>query len=114
ENAPTTYSSPMSFGLGHGRELDDAPGVIGIAPSELPPLPDAIITDPTAGRMDFRAWFRDPALPLEVEIGSGKGTFLLEQAARSPGVNHLGIEWEGELYRYAADRLRRRGLANVR
>lgn len=104
----------MSFGLGNGRELDDAPGVIGIAPHELPALPDAIMADRAAGRFDFRRWFPDPAAPLEVEIGSGKGTFLVEQAPRSPGVNFLGIEWEHEFYRYAADRLRRAGTTNVR
>jgi tRNA (guanine-N7-)-methyltransferase len=104
----------MSFGLSHGRDLDDAPGVIGVSSAELPPLPDEIISNPAAGRVDFRTWFTQPARPLEVEIGSGKGTFLVEQAPRSPDTNFLGIEWEGEFYRYAADRLRRRGVTNVR
>lgn len=104
----------MSFGLSHGRDLDDAPGVIGVSSAELPPLPDEVISNPAAGRVDFRAWFTQPARPLEVEIGSGKGTFLVEQAPRSTDTNFLGIEWEGEFYRYAADRLRRRGVTNVR
>lgn len=104
----------MSFGLGHGRDLDDAPGVVGIGPRELPPLPDAAMTDPAAGRLDPRAWFRDPARPLEIEVGSGKGTFLLEQAAADPCTNYLGVEWAREFYLYAADRVRRRGLTNVR
>lgn len=105
----------MSFGLGHGRELDDAPGVVGIAPHELPPLPDSILTDRTAGHLDPRAWFLEPSRPLEIEIGSGKGTFLVEQAPRAPERNFLGIEWEREFYLYAADRIRRRtGMRNVR
>jgi tRNA (guanine-N7-)-methyltransferase len=108
----------MSFGLGHGRDLDDAPGVIGVSAAELPPLPDAVITDRLAGRMDFRSWFGRSAggvgAPLEIEIGSGKGTFLVEQAPRSPETNFLGIEWAREFYLYAADRLRRRGVGNVR
>ncbi len=108
----------MSFGLGHGRELDDAPGVIGVSAAELPPLPDSVITDRLAGRLDFRTWFAGSpggvSAPLEVEIGSGKGTFLVEQAPRSPGTNFLGIEWAREFYLYAADRLRRRGVTNVR
>jgi tRNA (guanine-N7-)-methyltransferase len=29
-------------------------------------------------------------------------------------VNYLGIEWAGEFYRYAADRIRRAGIPNVR
>jgi len=72
------------------------------------------MSDRAAGRFDFRRWFADPGLPLEVEIGSGKGTFLLEQSPRSPQTNFLGIEWEHEFYRYAADRLRRRGVGNAR
>jgi len=104
----------MSFGLGHGRELDDAPGVIGVSREELPALPDTVLTDPEAGRIDPRAWFAEPARPLEIEIGSGKGTFILEQARARPGTNFLGIERAGEFYAYAADRVRRAGLTNVR
>ncbi len=104
----------MSFGLGHGRSLDDAPGVIGIAPAELPPLPDDILTNPAAARLDPRSWFCDPARPFEIEIGTGKGGFLLQEAAAHQDVNYLGFEYAREFYLYTADRLRRRGLANVR
>lgn len=104
----------MSFGLGRGRELDEAPGVVGITREELPALPDAVLTDPEAGRLDPRAWFKNPELPFELEIGSGKGTFILEAAKEHPETNFLGIEWAGEFYAYAADRIRRAGLGNVR
>jgi tRNA (guanine-N7-)-methyltransferase len=108
----------MSFGLGHGKPLDPAPGVVGISEQELPPLPDEVFEDPEAGRIDPRAWFEDPGRPFELEIGSGKGTFLVQQAALEPGTNFLGIEWAGEFYTYAADRVRRRrgsgSLLNVR
>lgn len=104
----------MSFGLGHGRTLDDAPGAIGVAAHELPALPDAILTDRAAGRIDPRRWFPNPERRFELEIGSGKGTFLVEQAPRAEETNFLGMEWEREFYLYAADRLRRRGVTNVR
>jgi tRNA (guanine-N7-)-methyltransferase len=52
--------------------------------------------------------------PVEVEIGSGKGTFLLARAAARPEVNLLGIEYARSYCTYAADRVRRAGLANVR
>ncbi len=106
--------SHVSFGLGHGRDLDDAPGVVGISRDDLPPLPDAVLSNPTAGRLDPRSWFKDSARPFEMEIGCGKGTFLLGEADANPGTNYLGIEWAREFYFYAADRVRRRGLANVR
>lgn len=90
------------------------PGAIGISPGELPPLPDDLHERPDAGRVDPRLWFPQPGLPFEIEIGSGKGTFLLGQARAEPGRNLLGIEWAGEFYAYAADRVRRAGLTNVR
>ncbi len=82
--------------------------------AELPPLPDAVATDPRAGWLDPRTWFPDPARPLEIEIGSGKGTFLIQHAEAHPGTNFLGIEWAREFFEYAADRIRRRqaGLAD--
>jgi len=104
----------MSFGLGHGRTLDDAPGIVGITAQELPPLPDAAMTDRSAGRLDPRRWFPHPSRPFEIEIGCGKGSFILAEAAARPDTNFLGLEWANEFYRYAADRVRRRNLANVR
>jgi tRNA (guanine-N7-)-methyltransferase len=87
---------------------------VALGPAELPPLPDEIGVDPDAGRLDPRAWFPEPRAPLEIEIGSGKGTFLLEQGAAEPGTNFLGLERAREFFLYAADRVRRRGLRNVR
>jgi tRNA (guanine-N7-)-methyltransferase len=52
--------------------------------------------------------------PVELEIGSGKGTFLLARGRSRPGVNLLGIEYAREFCHYAADRVRRAGLRNVR
>lgn len=52
--------------------------------------------------------------PVELEIGTGKGTFLLRRAQSLPERNFLGIEWCNEIFRYAADRMRRWRLTNVR
>jgi tRNA (guanine-N7-)-methyltransferase len=52
--------------------------------------------------------------PVEIEIGMGKGTFLTEQATARPDVNFIGIEWARWFWRYSSDRMRRRGLTNVR
>jgi len=94
----------MSFGLSHGRELDVTG--IGLDRDDLLPFDQ--------GPIDPRTWFEHPERPFQIEIGSGKGTFLVQQAALQPEVNFLGIEWAGEFYRYAADRLRRHGRTNVR
>jgi len=65
------------------------------------------------GKMDFDRIFGRHG-PVHVEIGSGKGTFLLHQAQALPSDNFLGIEWANRYYRYAVDRIGRWGLANVR
>jgi tRNA (guanine-N7-)-methyltransferase len=102
----------MSFGLSRGRQLD--PGAIGLDAADLGPLPDDILDNPSVARTDPRQWFEHASRPFELEIGSGKGTFLVQHAAQQPGTNFLGIEWARDFYAYAADRLRRRGLSNVR
>jgi tRNA (guanine-N7-)-methyltransferase len=67
-----------------------------------------------AGRLDPRSWFGAARRPLQIEIGPGKGTFLVKQAGLRPEINFLGVEWAAEFFRFAADRARRRGLDNVR
>jgi tRNA (guanine-N7-)-methyltransferase len=52
--------------------------------------------------------------PVHIEIGSGKGTFLVNQAKSQPEANFIGIEWAGKFYRFAVDRIGRWDLANVR
>lgn len=99
----------MSFGLSRGKELITKG--YGFDSSELSSYE---ATDPESSRIDPRQWFKHPDRPFEIEIGSGKGTFLVQQAQLQVDVNFLGIEQAGEFYRYAADRLRRRELANVR
>ncbi|MEP0847512.1 MAG: tRNA (guanosine(46)-N7)-methyltransferase TrmB [Phycisphaerae bacterium] len=51
---------------------------------------------------------------VELEIGTGKAGFLLRRAREHPEINFLGIEWANEFYRFAADRMRRWGVRNVR
>lgn len=102
----------MSFGLSRGRTLD--PGSIAVPPELLTPIPDDVMTRPEGAHLPIHSWFAYPQRPLHIEIGSGKGTFLLGAAARQPEVNFLGIEYEREFYLYAADRLRRAALPNVR
>ena len=102
----------MSFGLGRGRVLES--GQFGLEAAELPPLPVDAAANRESAWLDPRGWFAEPARRFELEIGSGKGTFLVQQAELEPQTNFLGIEWAKEFYAYAADRIRRRGLANVR
>jgi len=124
----------MALSLSHGKQLDV--GHHGIAQDDLPPM--------ERGALDPRHWFKpddNPAQPntpgddspgvnspgdntpgtppasprpIELEIGSGKGTFLVQHAQLYPDVDFLGIEWAKSFWRYAADRARRRGFDNIR
>jgi tRNA (guanine-N7-)-methyltransferase len=96
----------MGTSISHRNTLDV--GHIGVALDQLPPLDD--------GPVDLAGWFgaSEQDRPLELEIGSGKGTFLVQQATVSPHVNFVGVEYAKAYWRYAADRCRRRGLENVR
>lgn len=51
--------------------------------------------------------------PWEVEIGFGKGRYLLDRAEAEPQNRFLGIEIASKYHRILRDRARRRGLPNV-
>ncbi len=84
----------------------------GLTRTDLPSLGDR----PEESRLDVRGLWSAArqSLPVELEIGSGKGTFLVQQATQHPEVNYLGIEWAREYWLHAADRCRRHHLENVR
>lgn len=52
--------------------------------------------------------------PVEIEVGFGKGLFLLTAATAKPDVNFLGVEVMRGLQLYVATRMAIRGLRNVR
>jgi tRNA (guanine-N7-)-methyltransferase len=85
----------------HGRRITwDTGGVL---------LNDAL----ACGGVDLRTIFGN-SRPVELEIGTGKGTFLLGRAGARPEVNVLGLEYARSYCCYAADRCRRAGLTNAR
>jgi len=75
--------------------------------------PPAVPEGQAPPRLDWRELFPRPA-PTELEIGSGKGTFLVQEAAARPDANFFGIESMKKYSYYGADRCRRAGLTNVR
>ncbi len=54
------------------------------------------------------------AHPLEIEIGSGRGRFLLQAAQDNPQVNYVGIERANKFFQYTRERVEAAGLGNVR
>lgn len=52
--------------------------------------------------------------PVEIEIGCGKGKFLIARAIELPAVNFLGVDVVWKWMRYAVERTRKRSLPNVK
>jgi tRNA (guanine-N7-)-methyltransferase len=90
------------------------------------PAPD----DAGRGAADLRPWFLTlgdlPPAPLvvsplfdrdqslEIEVGTGRGLFLVNAGITRPETNFLGIEYDFKEARRAARRLQKRVLPNVR
>jgi len=67
-----------------------------------------------AGRhYDFAAVFGN-SRPVELELGIGKGRFLIQQAQARPDTNFVGVEWANRYFRLVAERAAKRGLGNIR
>ena len=56
----------------------------------------------------------DDDSPVEIEIGCGKGRFIINSAVANPDINYLGIERALRYFRLMKERVVRRDLANIR
>jgi len=52
--------------------------------------------------------------PIYLELGCGKGKFILTHAASNPGINYIGIEGQESIVLRALERLMQMDLANAR
>ena len=69
--------------------------------------------EPAPGGIDWQQVFGREGR-VEVEIGIGKGRFLLASASARPEVLHFGVEWSNEYLRLVETRAERAKLDNVR
>jgi len=80
-------------------------------------LPDntlRIVPEQWLNPIDFRNSFEHPERPFEIDLGCGKGRFLLARARKFPATNLLGIDRQlGRIKRIDRKALRA-GLSNVR
>ncbi len=77
------------------------------------PHPRSATPAPPAPPLDWRQVFGNDH-PVEIEVGCGKGLFLLTQSQVRPQVNFLGIEIERKYALFTATRLAKRNIPNVR
>jgi tRNA (guanine-N7-)-methyltransferase len=82
-----------------------------------PRTPPAVFQQQVAalppGPLDWHALFGNDN-PVEIEVGFGKGLFLLNAGRRRAGTNFLGVEIERKYVLLTAGRVARAGLGNVR
>lgn len=78
-------------------------------------MPDIALNPREVGfvRLDFAQLFGNQN-PVVLEIGSGKGRFLISSAMEQPDVNFLGVEKSLHYHRVIDERVRKRHLTNVR
>ena len=62
---------------------------------------------------DFEELFGN-SNPVHLEIGCGKGQFIVEMAARCPDVNFIAVEKERNVIVAAVEKVEKAGLSNVR
>jgi tRNA (guanine-N(7)-)-methyltransferase len=53
------------------------------------------------------------ALPLDLDLGCGRGEFLIERALRHPERNHVGLEWQRKYLHDAVNHAEPLDLANL-
>lgn len=98
-------------------EADTEPGCLRETGATAPPLDlrpyFLTLADIPPAPLDVAGLFGNDH-PLEVEIGSGRGLFLVNAGITHPQSNFLGIEYDYKEARRAARRLQKRAQANVR
>ncbi|GFZ26657.1 tRNA (guanosine(46)-N7)-methyltransferase TrmB [Lactobacillus corticis] len=55
--------------------------------------PESVLQDPDPGKaIDWHSRFAKPDQPLEIEVGSGKGNFIITKAKQHPEINYVAVE----------------------
>ena len=52
--------------------------------------------------------------PIHIEVGSGKGRFITEMAAKHPEINYIGIDIQRSVLSYALDKVLAADLDNIK
>lgn len=82
-------------------------------PERLDSCEDIIIYDIAPFEGDIKSIFSDDK-PMRMEIGCGKGGFILETAKANPDINFLAVEKNKNVLVLAAEKIKKQGLTNVK
>ncbi len=73
---------------------------------------DYVVHEPEKHKGSWNALFGNDA-PVHIEIGMGKGRFLMELAGQNPGINYLGIEKYSSVLLRALEKREEKQLNNL-
>ncbi len=73
---------------------------------------DVIVLKPEEFKGNWNDFFGNDN-PIYIEIGCGKGRFILEHARRNPNINYIGIERENNALIIATEKAEARQLENL-
>lgn len=74
---------------------------------------EIVIADLSTANGDPKAFFNNEN-PVRIEIGCGKGDFVVGTAAKNPGINFIAIERISDVLVTAAEKVKESGLSNIR
>ncbi len=72
-----------------------------------------IVKDPDYYRGNFKSLFKNDN-PIEVEIGMGKGTFIINKALKNTNINYIGIEKFDSVIVRAVEKLENLEIKNLK
>lgn len=75
--------------------------------------PQYVILNPEACKGKWSGIFGNDN-PIHVEVGSGKGNFVVGMAAQHPDINYIGIDIQLSVLSYALDKVLASGLPNIK
>ncbi|MCR4651231.1 MAG: tRNA (guanosine(46)-N7)-methyltransferase TrmB [Lachnospiraceae bacterium] len=78
-----------------------------------------VVQDPTAIKGKWSDFFReiredDDDHPLHIEVGMGKGRFIMDMAEANPDINYIGIEMYSSVLLRGLQKMEERDLNNLR
>ncbi len=72
-----------------------------------------LVTDPTSYKNNWAKVFGNNN-PIYIELGMGRGDFIIKMAKQNPKINFVGIELSDSQMVKAVDRLRKENLENIK
>ncbi|MBE6149216.1 MAG: tRNA (guanosine(46)-N7)-methyltransferase TrmB [Firmicutes bacterium] len=72
-----------------------------------------IVLEPEKYKGNFKKIFNN-SNPIEIEIGMGKGDFIIEKAKQNPNINYVGVEKYASVLVYATKKLEDYDLPNLK